>query len=78
MAETKPTDIDVESYIAAIDDESRRKDCEALARLGKHKMGKACLCIRRLSDVDVEVLGQLVVGSVAEMSRRHGHVQIGA
>lgn len=133
---TKPTGASVEGYIAAIDDESRRKECSALAklmakitkqkpkmwgasivgfgtyrykyesgregescltgfssrkgaisvyliasfpgqdkllfRLGKHKMGKACLYIRKISDVDVKVLEQLVVGSVAEVRRRYG------
>lgn len=44
---------------------------ELLSRLGKHKMGKACLYIRCLSDVDLEVLGQLVTGSVAELKRRY-------
>ena len=45
---------------------------ELLARLGKHKMAKACLYVRRLADVDLQVLAQLVAGSVAEMKRRHG------
>lgn len=43
-----------------------------LAKLGKHKMGKACLYIKRLSDVDTEVLEQLIAGSVAEVRRRYG------
>jgi len=30
---TKVTQASVDGYIAAIDDESRRKDCEALAKL---------------------------------------------
>jgi Domain of unknown function (DU1801) len=132
---TKATEASVDGYIAAIDDESRRKDCAALARLmakaskqkpkmwgtsivgfgsyhykyesgregdscltgfssrkgdisiylmasfpghdellsrlGKHKMAKACLYIRKLSDVDLKVLEQLVAGSVAERKRRH-------
>ena len=138
MAEnkTKPTDATVEGYIAAIHDESRRKDCAAMAKmmarvtrrtpkmwgpsivgfgtyhykyesgregdscltgfssrkdgftvyltasfsgqdellskLGKHKMGKACLYIRRMGDVDVNILEQLVAGSVAESMRRYG------
>jgi hypothetical protein len=42
-----------------------------LARLGKHKMGKACLSIRRLSDVDVDVLEQLVVKSVEAVRKRY-------
>ncbi len=45
---------------------------ELLARLGRHKMGKACLSIRRLSDIDPDVLEQLIAGSVAEVRRRHG------
>ena len=45
---------------------------ELLARLGRHKMGKACLYVRRLSDIDPQVLEQLVVGSVTEVKRRHG------
>ena len=42
-----------------------------LNKLGKHKMGKACLTIRRLSDVDTQVLEKLVAGSVAEIKRRY-------
>lgn len=45
---------------------------QLLAKLGRHKMGKACLYIRRLSDVDANVLRQLVVDSVAEVRRRYG------
>lgn len=138
MAEnkTKATEASVESYLSAIEDETRRKDCEALAelmakatreppkmwgtsivgfgsyhyryesgregdscvigfssrkgditlylvegfpgqqellsRLGKHKTGKGCLYVRRFSDVDPNILEQLVVGAVAERRRRHG------
>ena len=43
-----------------------------LSRLGKHKMGKCCLYIRQLADVDKSVLEKLVVGSIAEARRRHG------
>ncbi|HSJ35120.1 MAG TPA: DUF1801 domain-containing protein [Acidimicrobiia bacterium] len=35
-----------------------------LPRLGKHTTGKACLYLRRLSDVDRDVLRQLVEASV--------------
>ena len=42
-----------------------------LARLGKHKTGKVCLYVRRLADIDLEVLESLVKGSVAEMRRRY-------
>ena len=133
---TKVTETSVESYFSTIKDESRRKDCEALARLmtrvtkqrpkmwgtsivgfgsyhykydsgregdscltgfssrkgdisvylvasfpgqqellsklGKHRMGKGCLYVRKLSDVDRTVLEQLVAGTVAERKRRYG------
>jgi hypothetical protein len=126
---TQASSESVEAYLAAIEDETRRNDCEALAdlfervtgepavmwgsaivgygsyhykyesgregdscrtgfaarkgdisiylgadfpdrtallaRLGRHKMGKACLYIRKLNDVDVEVLAQLVAGTNA-------------
>jgi hypothetical protein len=144
MAEnkTKATEASVESYLSAIEDEARRQDCRALAKLmtkatkqqpkmwgtsivgfgsyhyryesgregdscltgfssrkgdisvygvagfpgqeellaklGKHKMGKGCLYLRRLGDVDLKVLEQMVVGAVAEKRRRHDQGGSGA
>lgn len=43
-----------------------------LSKLGKHKMGRACLYFRQLADLDKFVLEQLVAGSVAEVRRRYG------
>ena len=40
---------------------------DLLAKLGKHKTGKSCLYIRRLSDVDESVLEDLVRQSVDAM-----------
>jgi hypothetical protein len=132
----KVTEASVEGYFSAIEDEARRKDCEALAKLmakatkqkpkmwgtsivgfgsyhykydsgregdscltgfssrkseisiyiladfpgreellaqlGKHKTGKGCLYIRKLSDVDSKVLQQLTVRTVAERKRHDG------
>lgn len=34
--------------------------------LGKHKLGKGCLYLRRLADVDLPVLERLVAAAVAE------------
>ncbi|MEX2177160.1 MAG: DUF1801 domain-containing protein [Gemmatimonadaceae bacterium] len=39
-----------------------------LKRLGKHKTGKSCLYIRKLDDVDIDVLTELVKQSVARMA----------
>lgn len=131
---TKQTEASVEEYFANIDDETRRADCVALAKLmsgvtrkppkmwgssivgfgsyhyryasgregdmclagfssrkadltvyvitegqeallkklGRHKRSKACLYIKRLADVDMKVLRQLVVASVAEVRRLNG------
>jgi hypothetical protein len=41
-----------------------------LAKLGKHTTGKGCLYIKRLADVDQEVLEALIVKSVAAMRAR--------
>jgi predicted GIY-YIG superfamily endonuclease len=38
---------------------------ELLARLGKHTRGKGCLYIKRLSDVDLTTLKEMVRASVA-------------
>ncbi len=35
-----------------------------MSKLGKHRMGKACLYIRRLEDVDMAVLEKLIAESV--------------
>lgn len=44
-----------------------------MKRLGKHKTGKCCLYIKRLDDVDADILEELIRQSVAEMRRRdHG------
>jgi hypothetical protein len=42
-----------------------------LAALGRHKAGKGCLYIKRLSDIDVRVLEKLIRESVAELRRRY-------
>jgi hypothetical protein len=42
---------------------------EHLRSLGKHKTGKSCLYIRKLADVDVEVLTKMIEDSVKEMDK---------
>lgn len=43
-----------------------------MKKLGKHKTGKSCLYIKKLEDVDREVLEELIGASVAEMRRKYG------
>lgn len=40
---------------------------DLLDQLGKHKLGKSCLYIKRLSEVDTNALRELVRASLAEM-----------
>jgi hypothetical protein len=134
-AKTKPTTQSVAAYLGAIEDETRRRDCDALAalmqrvsgcapkmwgtsivgfdqyhyrydsghegdscsvgfsarkgpisvymaagydhaqdllaQLGKYKVGKACLTINKLADVNLPVLEQLLARALAETRRRY-------
>ena len=42
-----------------------------LARLGKHRMGKACLYVKKLADVDEAVLSELLGLSVTSVHERY-------
>ncbi len=44
---------------------------EMLNRLGKHKIGKSCLYINKLADVDLSVLEEMVAHSVAVMEENY-------
>lgn len=44
---------------------------DLLQRLGKHKLGKGCLYIKRLDDVNVSVLAELVRQSLSDMKKRY-------
>jgi hypothetical protein len=45
---------------------------ELLSGLGRHKTGKGCIYIKRLSDIDAEVLEQLVKEAYAHMKQTYG------
>ena len=44
---------------------------DVMARLGKHKTGRACLYVNKLADIDIKVLEELVGKSVAWMREHH-------
>ncbi len=44
---------------------------EQLSRLGKHKIGKACLYIKRLSDIDEDVLKEIMTEGVRQMDAKY-------
>lgn len=45
---------------------------DLLSKLGKHSTGKACLYIKRISDVDENVLRELITASVKHAKRQAG------
>lgn len=51
------------------DEQSGKRRDAQLKRLGKHKTGKSCLYINKLSDVDLEVLEEMIAEDWATMAR---------
>ena len=48
-------------------------DQEALLEnLGKFKMGKGCLYIKKLSDIDTDVLKKIMLATIKLLQERHG------
>jgi len=45
---------------------------ELLWKLGKYKTGKSCLYIKRLSDVDINVLEEIITLGLKEMKEKYG------
>jgi hypothetical protein len=41
---------------------------DLLAQLGKHKLGKSCLYLKKLADVDEAILRQILTTAVAQMA----------
>ena len=44
---------------------------DLLGKLGKHSTGKSCLYVKRLENIDLDVLRELVEKSVAHMKATH-------
>lgn len=47
---------------------------DLLARLGKHSTGKSCLYVKRLADIDLEVLREMLIRSVAYIRAKYATV----
>ena len=45
---------------------------ELMGRLGKYTSGKACIYVRRLDDIDLEVVKEMVLASVLHMRAQYG------
>jgi len=44
---------------------------DKLARLGKHKLGKSCLYVNKLADVDMDVLEEIICDGVEYMRENY-------
>ncbi len=73
---TKATDASIDDYIDSRASEEQKADCKALMtmlkRVAKHKMGRSCLYFKRLADIDMKVLEQLVLKSLGQIKRKYG------
>ena len=68
LAGFAPRKGDISIYLNC--DLSARADL--LAQLGRHKIGKSCLYVRRLDEIDMAVLEQLVRESIAATEALYG------
>lgn len=48
---------------------------ELMAKLGKYKTGKSCLYIKRLSDIDMDVLEDLITDSIKNIRSGAGYTR---
>ena len=58
-----------QTVIYFVDGYAQRADL--LARLGMHKIGKSCLYIKRLADIDITVLEEMINASLADMDKNY-------
>lgn len=43
---------------------------DILARLGKHKMGKSCLYVNKLADINLDVLTELIRAGLSDLDKK--------
>jgi uncharacterized protein DUF1801 len=67
LAGFSPRKTSLSIYIMAGFDNSE----QLLKKLGKHKIGKSCLYVTKLADIDLEVLKLLIEKSVAAMKKKY-------
>jgi hypothetical protein len=60
-----------ELVLYVLTDGAAEREEAQLARLGKHRTGKCCLYIKKLSDVDEAVLEEMTAGALAYMDEKY-------
>lgn len=59
-------------YILATDEGAEaERQADQLGRLGKHRAGKGCLYVKRLADIDTDILRELSTLAFGRMSQRY-------
>ncbi|WP_395820104.1 DUF1801 domain-containing protein [Devosia sp.] len=60
-------------YLSGVQFDDVAADADALfSRLGKHRRGKGCVYVKRLSDIDLSTLRQIVALSVTRLKQEYG------
>lgn len=60
-------------YLSGVQFDDVAAEADALfSRLGKHRRGKGCVYIKRLSDIDLSTLRQIVALSVTRLKQEYG------
>lgn len=54
--------------------EDQRDQQELLDKLGKFKMGKSCIYVKKLSDIDQEVLKKIMKSTIDFLENKYGKV----
>ena len=57
--------------LAAHEGTAAERQADLLGRLGKHRAGKGCLYVKRLADIDMDVLRELSVLAFQHMSQTY-------
>ena len=48
---------------------------DSLARLGKHRIGKSCLYVNKLADIDLDVLEEIIVAGIKDVRERYATIE---
>ncbi|WP_337966673.1 DUF1801 domain-containing protein [uncultured Flavobacterium sp.] len=63
LAAFSPRKAAISLYVYSPSDEKEEKE-ELLSKLGKHKASKGCLYVKKLADIDVEILKKMISLSI--------------
>ena len=48
---------------------------DMLERLGKHRIGKSCLYVNKLTDIDLDVLEEIIVAGIEDVRARYETIE---